>query len=82
MLDGWTGRGYPNGASGAPVNDVDRELQARLDAAYDAQGVDRSLIRACLAQSPAQRLADLESQLRFFESAERNSQGHRQKSGS
>ena len=56
------------------MNDVDRELQARLEAAYDEQGVDRSLIRACLAQSPAQRLADLEAQLRFFERVRRVSE--------
>lgn len=53
------------------MSDVDQELQARLEAAYDEQGVDRSLIRACLAQSPAQRLADLEAQLRFFDSVRR-----------
>lgn len=59
------------------MNDVDKELQARLDAAYDEQGVDRNLIRACLAQSPAQRLADLEAQLRFFERVRRVSEpGH------
>jgi hypothetical protein len=56
------------------VNDVDQDLQARLDAACDEQGVDRSLIRACLAQFPAQRLADLEAQLRFFESVQRVSE--------
>ena len=56
------------------MSDVDQELQARLDAAYDEQGVDRSLIRACLAQSPSERLADLEAQLRFFERVRRVSE--------
>ena len=61
------------------MSNVEQELQARLSAAYDEQGVDRSLIRACLAQSPAQRLTDLEAQLRFFESVRRVSEpGHDQ----
>lgn len=56
------------------MSDVEQELQARVDAAYDENGVDRSLIRASLAQSPAQRLADLEAQLRFLENVRRVSE--------
>jgi hypothetical protein len=46
------------------VDAVDLDLQERLDAAYDDQGVDRSLIRANLALTPTERVAQLE---RFLE---------------
>lgn len=46
------------------MGDVENELQERLEAAYDENGVDRSLIRENLALSPDERLAQLE---RFLE---------------
>jgi hypothetical protein len=51
------------------VDPVGAELASHLHAAYDADGVDRSLIRANLARTPEERLAELEVTLAFFESA-------------
>lgn len=42
---------------------IDRELRERLEAAYDDSGVDRSLIRWSLAQSPTDRVRALEETL-------------------
>ena len=53
------------------VNQADRELKRRLADAYDENGVDRSLIRWCLRQTPAQRLANLEATLNLAASARR-----------
>lgn len=46
------------------VDEVDRDLQRRFEDAYDENGVDRSLIRANLALTPSERLANLEAFLR------------------
>jgi glycyl-tRNA synthetase beta subunit len=53
------------------VDEIDRQLRARLSAAYDEDGVDRSLIRACLDRTPDERLADLEASVEFLQSARR-----------
>jgi hypothetical protein len=53
------------------VNRADRELTQRLAEAYDKNGVDRSLIRWCLRQTPAQRLASLEATLNQAATARR-----------
>jgi len=42
---------------------VDEDLQARLHEAYDDNGVDRSLIRYCLAQTPTERVRAVEATL-------------------
>lgn len=46
------------------MESVEQELQRRFDAAYDENGVDRSLIRANLCLTPSERLANLESLLK------------------
>jgi hypothetical protein len=45
------------------VQDVER----RFRDAYNKNGVDRTLIRACLAMSPQQRLQALEERLEAFD---------------
>jgi hypothetical protein len=60
---------------------VEQELALRVAAAYDDNGVDRSLVRASLALTPTERLARLEDFLEMVaafrrvehESAEANS---------
>lgn len=42
---------------------VDAELDARFRAAYDANGVDRSLIRWSLTQTPTERVRAVEETL-------------------
>lgn len=44
---------------------VEAELEQRFAEAYDENGVDRTLVRACLNQTPAERLASLEATLNF-----------------
>lgn len=51
--------------------DVDTELKARLEAAYDENGVDRSLIRSSLAKTPVERLRALEDLLNGLATARR-----------
>lgn len=46
-----------------PSSEVDRELEARRDAAYDENGVDRSLIRFSLQQTPTDRVRAIEETL-------------------
>ncbi len=46
-----------------PEDSVDAELDARFRAAYDANGVDRSLIRWTLAQTPTERVRAVEETL-------------------
>lgn len=53
------------------VSQLDRELRSQLDAAYDADGVDRSLIRRNLTRTPAERLAQLEANVAFLKTARR-----------
>jgi len=53
------------------MESVERELDERVKAAYDENGVDRSLIRAHLALSPAERLARLERLLEDLASVRR-----------
>jgi hypothetical protein len=43
--------------------------------AYDADGIDRSLIRYCLSLTPDERLEQLEGFLEFIESARPVSDG-------
>ena len=40
--------------------DVERALAERFEAAYDDNGVDRTLVRESLALTPTQRLARLD----------------------
>ena len=42
---------------------VDAELEARFREAYDANGVDRSLIRWSLTQTPTERVRAVEEML-------------------
>ncbi len=53
------------------MTETDVELQERFAEAYDENGVDLSLVRWCLRQTPAQRLANLESTLNLALSARR-----------
>lgn len=46
-----------------PEDSVDAELDARFRAAYDANGVDRSLIRWNLTQTPTERVRAVEETL-------------------
>ena len=46
-----------------PEDSVDAELDARFRAAYDANGVDRSLIRWNLTQTPTERVGGVEETL-------------------
>ena len=46
-----------------PEDAVDAELDARFRAAYDANGVDRSLIRWNLTQTPTERVRAVEETL-------------------
>ena len=46
-----------------PEDSVDAELDARFRAAYDASGVDRSLIRWNLTQTPTERVRAVEETL-------------------
>lgn len=55
----------------APAKDVDAELAARLEAAYDADGVDLTLIRASLAKTPTERVIELEDLLNTLGTARR-----------
>ena len=50
---------------------IDQELDSRWAAAYDEDGVDRSLIRQALAQTPTERLATLEEYLETIARARR-----------
>gem|GEM_PF-1943839 len=51
--------------------EIDRELRERFEAAYDENGVDRSLIRWCLAQSVTDRVRALEETLNALETVRR-----------
>ena len=42
---------------------IEQELERRFAAAYDAQGVDRSLIRWNLARTPTERVRAVEEML-------------------
>ena len=46
-----------------PEDSVDAELDARFRAAYDTNGVDRSLIRWNLTQTPTERVRAVEETL-------------------
>lgn len=46
-----------------PEDSVDAELDARFREAYDANGVDRSLIRWSLTQTPTERVRAVEETL-------------------
>ena len=52
-----------NRESDAPDSETDRELRERFEAAYDENGVDRSLIRWNLTQTPTDRVRALENTL-------------------
>ncbi|RLB53155.1 MAG: hypothetical protein DRJ42_12725 [Deltaproteobacteria bacterium] len=59
------------GSHQASAKDVEAELAARLEAAYDADGVDRTLIRASLAKTPTERVVELEDLLNTLATARR-----------
>jgi len=46
-----------------PETELERELRERFEAAYDEDGVDRSLIRYCLSQSVTERVRAVEETL-------------------
>lgn len=46
-----------------PETELERELRERVEAAYDEDGVDRSLIRYCLSQSVTERVRAVEETL-------------------
>jgi hypothetical protein len=46
-----------------PETELARELRERFEAAYDEDGVDRSLIRYCLSQSVTERVRAVEETL-------------------
>lgn len=48
---------------GAAMQHIEADLRARLEAAYDEDGVDRSLIRSSLAKTPTERVRELEDLL-------------------
>lgn len=50
---------------------LERELRERFDAAYDKNGVDRSLIRYHLAQSVTERVRAVEETLSALETVRR-----------
>ncbi len=50
---------------------------ANVGEIYDANGVDRTLVRWMLRQSPAQRLAYAQGVIDLAESARRSRNGHR-----
>lgn len=45
------------------ASDVERELARRFEEAYDENGVDRTLIRATLLQTPTERVMAIEETL-------------------
>jgi len=53
------------------VAEIDLELEQQVQAVYDDNGVDRSLIRQSLARTPAERLSILESYLELLATARR-----------
>lgn len=59
------------GSDEASTTEVEVELTARLRAAYDENGVDRTLIRASLAKTPTERVIELEELLNTLATARR-----------
>lgn len=53
------------------MESVEDELQRRFEEAYDDNGVDLTLVRSCLQQTPAERLASLEATLNLAATARR-----------
>jgi len=53
------------------VESLEQELQRRFEDAYDENGVDLTLVRSCLKQTPAERLASLEATLNLAAIARR-----------
>ena len=54
-----------------PNSGTERELQERLESAYDENGVDRSLIRWSLSLSPTERVRGVEETLNALETLKR-----------
>lgn len=56
---------YAQGMPGADVQEtaIEREIEERFREAYDENGVDRSLIRWSLTQTPTERVMGVEETL-------------------
>jgi hypothetical protein len=54
-----------------PAHSITSELEERLNDAYDENGVDRSLIRWSLSQSPTERVMSVEESLNALASLRR-----------
>lgn len=71
LATGFASNSWSMGSHQKAAKDVEAELEARLEAAYDTDGVDRSLIRASLARTPTERVIELEDLLNTLATAHR-----------